>query len=144
MAGRTIRICPPRTFNFDNLAGGASAAQTITIAERIDCSQFDTADLIVRVVGDITTGTSPAQIDVVLVSDGFTPDDPSQDFFSDPIATVSFVYSGNQPAYAAGTLKIDSAADLGSMLAVQVIGTPATAADTLNGRLAIDLALKTN
>lgn len=142
MAGRTIRICPPRTFDFSNVAGGTAAAQTFTIAERIDCSQYDTADLIVRVVGAIVTGTSPAKIEVVLVSDGFTPDDPSQDFFSDPLATVTFDYAAN--GYPAGTLKIDSAVDLGSMVAVQVIGTPATGADTLSGRLAIDLALKTN
>ncbi|MCA9611051.1 MAG: hypothetical protein KC619_35900 [Myxococcales bacterium] len=118
--------------------------QKITIAERIDCSQYDTAELIVRVVGTVTTSYTGSSIKVVLVSDGFTPDDPSQDFFGDPIATASFSYTSNSPTFAAGTLQVQSATDLGSMLAVQVIGTPVTTAASLNGRLAIDLALKTN
>ncbi len=141
MAGRTIRICPPRTFTFDTLDGGTSG-QTITIAERIDASQFELAELVVRVVGAVTTGVSPAKIEVLLVSDGYTPDDPSRDFFGDALATVAFTYNAN--GYAVGTLKIGSATDLGGMLAVQIKGTPAATTGSLNGRFAIDLVLKTN
>lgn len=138
MAGRIVRVCPPRDFDFDDL--GNNDSQDITVGERIDCSQYDQVDVIVRVHTAATIPTS-ATIKVVLYSDGFTADDPSQDFF-DEIDSVEL----NSTLKAAGTFVVETfSANLGSMLAVKVRGTmpsPATSLD-LNARLSIDLALKT-
>lgn len=141
MAGRTIRICPPRTFNFDDLANtDTDDEMVITIAERIDASQYTAADLVVRVVSDVTVTNGSSYIQVRLVSDGFTPDDPSQDFFSST-ALASADYTANASA---GDLKVAAATDLGSMLAVQIAANAEGSAATLNGRFAIDLVLKTD
>lgn len=136
MAGRTIRVCPPRDFDFDDLGNGDH--QDITVGERIDCSQYDQVDVMVRVH---TTATIPSggTIEVVLYSDGFTTDDPSQDFFKE-IDSVTL----DDTLTAAGTFVVDTfGSELGSMLAVQVRGTQPSPAATMNARLSIDLALKT-
>jgi len=135
MPGRTIRVCPPRDFDFSDL--GSNDEQTITIAERLDASQFDELDLMVRVH---TAATIASAITVQVVSDGFTTDDPATEFFSDPIGSVSL--NGNQNA---GTLSISNiSSKLGAMVAVQVKGTQAGSPATNSARLSIDLAMKTS
>lgn len=136
MAGMTIRVCPPRDFDFDDL--GNLDTQDIVVGERIDCSQYDQVDVMVRVH---TAGSIPASasIAVVLLSDGFTTDDPSQDFF-DEIGTVVLDSSLDD----AGDFVVSTfSSGLGSMLAVKVRGTAPSPASTLNARLSIDLVLKT-
>ncbi len=134
MNEREIMVCPPRDFVWTKLA--AAQTQLITLDERIDCSPFDQADLTVRVHTDATI---PCFVKVHLVSDGFTHDDPSQDFFSDPVLTITL--NGNQtaPKYV-----VDTHTDgLGSMLAVQIEakqhGSTATA---FTARLSVGLVLR--
>jgi len=135
MAGRTIRVCPPRDFTFTDL--GTEDTQTITIAERIDSSQYDELDLMVRVH---TAATIASAITVQVVSDGFTTDDPATEFFSTPIGSVEL-----QGSPAAGTLRVQNiASKLGAMVAVQVVGEQAVTPGTTTARLSIDLALKTS
>jgi len=143
MAGRTIRVCPPRDFDFGGL--GNSGEEEILIAERIDASQYDQLDLMVR-VHDNSAIPSGGKIEVLVVSDGFTTDDPSEDFFSAALSNgVQFNGDGNGFGPTAGTFELDEiTSDLGAMVAVRVKGTqPATAVTNFTARLSIDLALKT-
>ncbi len=135
MTGRTIRVCPPRDFDFSGLA--ASQEEIVTVGERIDVSQYDELDLIVRLhEGTLPT---PGVLTVRVVSDGFTPDDPSVDFFGAPVGDVTF---DDEPT--APTLRVTSiSSGLGAMIAVQVVGTQAASPVTISARVSIDVALKT-
>lgn len=139
MAGRTIRVCPPRDFDFGDL--GANDTSTVTVEERIDASQYDEVDLIVRVHQDATLASGAGHVKVQIVSDGYTTDDPSQDFFSEVLGSIKL-----QGAITAGELELATVSSpLGAMVAVQVEGKqPATAVTTQNARLSIDLAFKTS
>jgi len=143
MAGRTIRVCPPRDFNFGGL--GDSDFQEIIIAERIDASQFDQLDLCVRVHEDSLIPEN-GTIQVFVLSDGFTTDDPSEDFYSDPLGQgITFTGNSNGAGPLEGTFELENVTtDLGAMVAVRVKGTqPGTAGTNFTARLSIDLALKT-
>ena len=100
MAGHIVRVCPPRTFDFTDL--GDAGAESITVGERIDCSQYQHVDLIVRVHTDASIASN-CSIGVYVVSDGFTTDDPSQDFFSAPLGQSHVVFT-NTNVPPAGTL----------------------------------------
>ncbi|MCB9597275.1 MAG: hypothetical protein H6719_31410 [Sandaracinaceae bacterium] len=129
-----VRVCPPRDFDFSNVSTGT---ETIVVAERIDASQYDTIDVIVRVHTATTISTNGA-IAVQVVSDGYTADDPSQDFFGSTIGNGTTL-SGT---LAAGGMTVESlSASIGSMVAVRVVGTAGSGAVT--ARLSIDLAMKT-
>jgi len=135
MTGHTVRICPPRDFDFSNL-GGSPASLTVTLEERIGAAQYDELDLIVR-VHSATIGTD-ATVTVQVVSDGYTDDDPATEFFSSPIGSVQL-----DDTAAAGDLEVTSiTSKLGSMVAVQVIGAQASNPVSMLTRLSIDLALK--
>lgn len=135
MAGRVVRVCPPRDFNFDDLGSGSA---TIVVSERIDASQYDTIDLMVRVHTATTISTNGA-ITVQLVSDGHTSDDPSVDFFS-AVLGQGVVLAGAE-AVALHIESLGAADGIGSMVAVKVVGT--AGAGVVTARLSIDLAMKT-
>jgi len=136
MAGEVIRVCPPRVFDFSNIEAGG--AQHITVAERIDVSQYARADLMVRVHEAQLTGT--VVITVQLVSDGYTTDDPAKTFFSQPLG-AGIVFDATD-AVPPGTFELETlTGGLGSLMAVQV--KVAQGAGDAMVRLSIDLALKT-
>ena len=136
--GRTVEVCPPRDFTFTNLGLGLS--QTVLVAERIDCSAYETVDLIVRVHTDATMGAG-STISVEVVPDGFTSDDPAQPFYGGVLgnAPVTFI-----TAPSAGDIEVKTyTSGLGAMLAVRVVGDQANNAGTdVTARLSIELALR--
>ncbi|MCB9594326.1 MAG: hypothetical protein H6719_16465 [Sandaracinaceae bacterium] len=142
MSGHVIRVCPPRQFDFSELGDGGSGF--VTVAERIDCSQYQHADLLVRVHTDATFA-SGCSMSVVVVSDGFTTDDPSQDFFSAALGQGGIIFNGSDPP-TAGTLEVATySSRLGAMLAVFVVGQQAGTAPappSIQARLSIDLTLR--
>ena len=133
MAGRVVRVCPPRDFDFSNLSTGT---ETVVVAERIDASQYDTIDVIVRVHTDSTI--SSGSIAVQVVSDGYTTDDPSVDFFSDTIGQGTTL-SGSLSAGDMSVESLTSSDGIGAMVAVRVVGS---AGSGVTARLSIDLAMK--
>ncbi|MCZ7683076.1 MAG: hypothetical protein M5U28_31410 [Sandaracinaceae bacterium] len=76
MSGTTIRIFPPRNFDFSKLAAGQSL--TMALAERIGASQYTSADILVRVHSLTISGS--AKIEVQLYAEAWTPDDPLKTF----------------------------------------------------------------
>lgn len=135
MAGRVIRVCPPRDFDFS--AVEANEDETVTVLERIDVSQYDALDLIVRLHS--ATLPTPGTLKVQVVSDGYTPDDPSQDFFSGALGGITFDDDPTAP-----TVRVNSiSAGLGAMIAVQVIGAQESTPVTISARVSIDVALRT-
>ncbi len=135
MAGRVIKVCPPRDFDFTNLSTGN---ETVVIGERIDASQYDVMDVLVRVHTATTISTNGA-IAVQVVSDGFTNDDPSVDFFSDTLGQGT-ILSGTVPV-GLNVESLSASDGIGSMVAVRVVGTAGAGAVT--ARLSIDLVMKT-
>jgi len=136
MAGEVIRVCPPRVFDFSNIEAGG--AQHITVAERIDVSQYARVDLMVRVHDALMT--DEASIGVEVVSDGFTTDDPARTFFSDPLGSGIGFNAADAPT--AGAFELETlTGGLGSLVAVRVF-VKQGAGDAMV-RLSIDLALKT-
>ncbi|MCB9593987.1 MAG: hypothetical protein H6719_14735 [Sandaracinaceae bacterium] len=134
MNEREILVCPPRDFVWTKLAAGQS--QTQTIEEHIDCSPYDQADLVVRVHTDATI---PCFVQVNLRSDGFTHDDPGQDFFSDVLGTITLTGDQTAPKYVTDTFTDG----LGAMLAVQVVAKQHdSTATTFTARLSIGLVLR--
>lgn len=134
MNDREIVVCPPRDFVWSKLAAGQ--IQYLTLEERIDCAPYDQADLTVRVHTDATI---PCYVKVHLVSDGFTQDDPSQDFFSSAVLTVTMTGNQTAPKYL-----VDTVTDgLGAMLAVRIEakqhGSVATA---FTARLSVGVVLR--
>ncbi len=137
MMGSVLQVSPPRDYEFNQITSGQ--AQTQTVMERIDVGGADKIDLVVRVHETATISTS-GNISVQLVADGFTADDPSQDFFSGVIGGQAQVIFG-AGAVAAGTLQVATvSADVGSRVAVQVVGVGGSGDVAL--RLSIDLVLK--
>ncbi len=137
--GRTVHVCPPRTFTFTKL--GAGLKQTLVLLERIDCSAFQTADLIVRVHTDASIDTD-CFITVEVVPDGFTHDDPDQQFFAaelDPPVT----FSGASPP-SAGDVEVRTySSGLGAMLAVRIIAEQSDpVGEDITARLSVDLVLR--
>lgn len=110
--------------------------------ERIDCSGYETCDLIVRVHTDATISDSAASISIEVVPDGFTMDDPAQSFFADELDTP-VTFTGASPPTAGNVQVRTYTSGLGAMLAVRVKGeqsNPAGAA--LTARISIELALR--
>jgi hypothetical protein len=136
--GRVIRICPERSFTFSEL--GAADTQQILLAERIDCSQYNYVDLIVRVhSGAVGPGT---KIEVRIASDGWTSDDPSAGFYkvlTGATVELNSTTAGNPPVLLVGT----ATSQLGEMLTVVVVGTQhSTTPTTVTARISVDLVLK--
>lgn len=139
---QVIRVCPPRDFDFTEL--GDAGTQTIRVAERIDCSQYQALDLVVRVHTDASIA-SGCSIGVYALSDGFTTDDPSQDFFTTLVpAGQTFIVFTNSSLPAAGHLAVATyTSALGAMAGVAVVGAqPDPAGEALSARLSIDLVLR--
>lgn len=136
----TVGVCPPRDFDFTDLGDGGT--QSIRVAERIDCAPYKAVDLIVRVHTDASIA-SGCSISVFVVSDGFTTDDPSQDFLSTTLGQGGITFSGGTPP-AAGEIEIISyTSRLGAMLAVLVIGVQDDpAGEACTARLSIELVLR--
>ncbi|MBX3268610.1 MAG: hypothetical protein KF729_00015 [Sandaracinaceae bacterium] len=134
-----IRVTPPRDFYFDGLADQQSLQ--VVVAEGIDVTGFDLLDLLVRVHADAAIPNG-ASIEVAVLSDGHTLDDPSRDFFTNPIGVVIFD-SNSVPA--AGTLRLERVdPPLGSMLAVRVKGSRDQTGGNIRARLSVDLVMKTS
>jgi len=138
MAGRVVRVCPPRDFDFSDVTDQSS--DTVIVEERIDAAMYDIIDVCVRVHQDSTLSTNGA-IAVELVSDGYTPDDPSVEFFGDVLDSQNVVTLSG--AISAGDYALQSiTSGIGSMVAVRVKGTGGTG--SVQARLSIDLAMKTS
>lgn len=136
MNGRTLRVIPRHQFDFSHLVGQASDSRTL--AGRIDASQFTQAELIVRThARDIEQAN--AKLRVELVRDGYTDEDPAQPFISTSALTTIDIVPGTTP----GTMQVSSVVtNLGSMLAVRVVGVADTSAGDLMADLSVDLVLK--
>ena len=110
--------------------------------ERIDCSAYETVDLIVRVHTDASV-TPDSKLSIELVSDGYTADDPSQSFFSGVLDSNPIVFAGADVP-SAGDIAIKTyTSGLGAMLAVRVKGEQSNSAGTdVTARISIELALR--
>ncbi len=73
MSGIILTVLPPTTYTFSSLQG-ASATQFLTLAEHIDVSQFESGILQVRLHAATNTQDT---INVAVLPDGYTPDDPN-------------------------------------------------------------------
>ena len=134
---QVVRVTDPKTFDFDDIGNGGD--QTLTIARRVPSAQFTQLDLMVRVHEDVTLVTN-GTIVVNVVTDGFTEDDPTVDFFGAAIATVTL--SG--PLSAGDFTVWTATTKLGAMVAVQIVATQPGTAGTLHAKISIDLALKSS
>ncbi len=133
MSGTTIRIFPPRNFDFSGLAAGQSL--TMALAERIGASQYTSADILVRVHSLTISGS--AKIEVQLYAEAWTPDDPLKTF-AKTLATATI--DGQTQVNDLVIASVSSG--LGSMLLVGVKGTQSGSMVTVTGVLSADLALK--
>lgn len=79
MAGTTLCLLPPTTFDFNDLTLHASNPQAIVIAQRIEVSGWESAILGVRVhsTGTISAGD---RIEVAAYVHGYSIDEPGTDF----------------------------------------------------------------
>ncbi len=138
---RTVRVCPPRVFDFAGL--DADGAQTVTVADRIHAVGYSSVDLVVRFHSDATIA-SDGWITIMVVSDGHTPDDPSLDFFSAPLGGQGgLTFSGSSPPVAGQLVTEAYTAALGAWLAVRVLAQQSDPVGTnISARMSIDLVLR--
>ena len=145
MSGRIVRVAPRRYYYHNGL--GAHEESSVTLADRIDVSSFDKVDLMVRIHAiefGQPNGANPseAQIKVMVLSDGYTPEAPM------PAGSPFYAAVGEltlTPLSAApGQLKLEQfTGPLGSMLMVVLLFKQDTAESLpLNAELSVDLVLK--
>ncbi|MGH7294534.1 MAG: hypothetical protein ACRELB_06370 [Polyangiaceae bacterium] len=154
-SGLTMRIVPRALYDFTGLQ--ASGKSTITIAQHIDASVFQEADLMVRFhTGTVIQGAA-ATLTVGLVTDGYD--------FSDPAPTTSSggasAFAGPNPAMGSpGTVQATNATafpsyllsswnqgqtttPFGRLLLILLIAQQGgTSGQTLTALMSIDLVLK--
>lgn len=137
MSGTLIEVTPKRTYNFDHL--DQTDTLSFNIAERIDVSQWPFGTLMVNVFSSAITHAS-STVTIKALADGFTTEDPSQDFVdSTAVATVTLNSTTN-----GGDFKLDSfSGNWGSMIAIQVSGFRASGdTDPISVDIQVRLAMK--
>ena len=136
MPGGVIEIAPKRSYNFDDLADGQSL--TCDVVEHLDVSQWCEATLMVNVYTNNLDNFASNQIDVLVKADGYTTEDPSQEFTGATLATITINNGTGSNAYSLQALS----ANFGPMVKVQVVGSRNASATNTNAELSIRLSLK--
>src|SRR5713101_3873802 len=133
MAGVMLKIVPKRVFDFGNI-GPTPATQVMTVAERIDISQYIDCMVALRVHAADTSGGT---ITFDLLGDGFTNEDPTLVFQTSSPLFSSLSISANNVVLLpyGGTVR-------GQYAAIRVSGNR-TSANPLNATVSLDLVLRT-
>lgn len=137
MSGIVVEVTPKRSFNFDDL--DQNTTQTLTIAERIDVSQWPIGYLMVNVFSAAISSTST--ITVSVQPDGFTTEDPSVSFI-DPTVANAEIDLGS--ATVTGDFETeDFSGTWGSVIAVTITATRASGdTNPLNADIQVRLSMK--
>jgi hypothetical protein len=140
MASLLLNILPKRVFDFSNTLVGEE--QIVTLAERVDISQYCGGITIVRThAADLSGGS----ILVQTVADGYTQDDPTASFqfasgnFSLPVSISSEDVSTVPVVQASGSL---GGTGLGGQYAAVVLTASRTDPAPLIATLSVDLLLR--
>jgi hypothetical protein len=129
MSGQTHRILPITEFT-QAARGGAT---TQRVAQRVDVSQWASAEIMTRVHSGSASGEA---FNVVVYADGYTTEDPAQDFQgANALATVDLKNATT------GDYDVTSLSGaMGSMLMIQV--EMSSQAQGIQMAISIDLALR--
>ena len=137
MPGQYYKLLIPRT-KLDFSALGISQSQSVFMKRYIDVSQYRELTLVVRVHALNITNTG--NIQVLLFAEGPTTEDPVYD------AYASGLWSGLQltSSIVAPTLTLASPVllNVGSSVAIQVVGSQGTSAGTVTATISVDVAAK--
>jgi hypothetical protein len=128
-------VVPLTDFDGTNLQG--SATQYIPLASRIDVSGYRQVDLMVRM--EATTISAGTEIDIHLIRQAWTAQDPEQKFVDpSPLATVSLTSSDSAPAFKLASVT----SGMGPMVAVWLGFQQASTPASLTANLSVELALR--
>ncbi len=141
MSGRIIEVAPKRGYDFSVLepnTGGGYNDITAVIAERIDVSAWRDVALVVRVY-DVSIAGANDSLKVSVVSDGWTPDTPSDLFIGSEAASLVLGSSDSAPEYLLASLTDP----FGPRVAVKVGGIRGntTSGSSLTAMLSIALSV---
>jgi hypothetical protein len=133
MAGKVLKVVQKRVFDFGNTATPTSLV--LTLAERIDISQYIDCMLNVRVHSSLITGSNSITFD--LYGDGYTTEEPGLVFRTpSPLFTSLPVTFGGPALFTyGGTIH-------GQYAALVMTGSHATAG-AVNAIVSIDMILRT-
>ena len=134
MPGVVMEIAPKRNYDFDDLANAANL--TCDVVDHVDVSQWCEGTLMVNVHSNSVV--AGAQIDVLVVQDGFTAEDPSATFTGATLATITIDENDTAPVFVTQAFSTN----FGSMLKVQVKGSQDGSPVACNAELSIRLSLK--
>lgn len=139
MAGKVIRVIPLTTYVFTQYT---ATGQTNSIARGIDVSNYKSGDLVVRLHA---AGSAPSNssVDISVIQDGNTSEDPTTVFDGSVVATKSIATNDiTTGSFGKVWVVALSSAPWGSMLAVTLFaknGTPGTA---MTVKISADLVLR--
>ena len=139
MSGQALRIIPRQVFDFSYLA--TSGTETRVLAGKIPTAGFTEAELLVRIHNVTISGGTPT-IDVDVILDNSTDEDPANDFLgATAITGGTSTVDVNSTDGTANLVAITGS--LGSAVAVRVVATQdAQNAETLVADISVDLILK--
>jgi len=141
MAGQVVRVIPRTTLKISSSVGQGQT-QILASVGRIDTSQYKEGTLMVR-LHSLSVTNSPA-VTVTVKSDGYTAEDPGQDFIeSTELASITKtgLTDATAPYFETKDLLAGTQA-LGGMAYVEVEGTQASSAAEQTIELSVDIALK--
>lgn len=133
MAGAMIELLPKRVFDFGGLI--PPSTQQLTVAERIDVSQFTDGIVILRVHSVNAAGGT---ITFDLLGDGETDEDPSIAFFANsPYFTATAIDS----TFTAPTMRAYGGTVRGHYAELRITGNR-TSGSPLNAAVSVALCLR--
>jgi hypothetical protein len=147
----TMRVLPRTLYDFSNL--GLGTAMTIVVAQHIDASVFQEADLHVRLHPGTVIANSSSWFTIGLVPDGYDFDDPAPlaagayaDFLgATPTRTVpgAFQVLGTTTFPFFTVVSLNQSSAFGRLLAVTLYASQqGTGGTALKAVLSLDLVLK--
>ena len=144
MSGKTIRVLPRTKYDFSTLIN-ASQTLTQTVAKQVTSAPYKEGVLQARLHTETFTQANGELVEVKVVNDAHTDEDPQDDFLDVGGSVASVTFSQTVAAERGPVSKSSSMSTIGSMVAVQVVGTRVnvvTGTTTFTVTLSADLVLR--